>query len=242
MVDNMDDRLLPLIGPNSRDRPHPPKAWVKTSDIQSSTWHHVIPYSLLRTVWNLMIRSVAASRGQEAPVALKRYLSASGSTFRNPDGWISNLRNRSLSVSQMDELARCAVWQPWNIVEGPSDRTDDPCDTQQHTWQMDRFTHGLTSDELARMRVVESLYEELRQIISAVSVTGNQVQAIGEAFLHRSGLKFISQPIAYRKTMWLSLNGSNPNIGPFRKVRNPKELTAQASPNPTAGPRRPFRS
>jgi hypothetical protein len=105
------------------------------------TWYHVIPYSLLRDVWNRLVDQHIATQLPEARVAIRKYVSLVDPRVVNLDELVDRIRAentaqrraehntlRPLDVAEANQLAAAAVWPTWDVVEGPSARSDDTRD------------------------------------------------------------------------------------------------------------------
>lgn len=128
-------------------------------------FHHLIPYAVLRDLWNLLIRECHDTEMAEARTALRQYMLLCARDFPDVDEWINRIReDRRLDVADCGRLATLAVWPPWNVVEGPAGniRLDDYGDHY-----MERFTFGLTAREHIRMQRIELLYHAFIQFLSA---------------------------------------------------------------------------
>ena len=109
----------------------------------------------------------------------------------------------ALDVTEANRLATAATWPAWNTVEGPNKRNDDP-----HDSYLDRFTAGLTIQESARMRAIESLFPQLQRFVSAGPMPGalHLRDLAGAISLARPNVYFDS-PIRYRPDMWVKDHG-----------------------------------
>jgi hypothetical protein len=105
------------------------------------SWHHVIPFAVLRGVWNRLVDQHIATQLPEARVAIRQYLQLCDSTLPKVDQMLDRMRAenkdyrraghhdlRPLDIVETNELATAATWPAWNAVEGPKTRSDDPED------------------------------------------------------------------------------------------------------------------
>lgn len=174
-------------------------------------WHHIIPFSLLREVWNRLVDQHIATELAEARVAIRQYLLLADRDLRDVDALIDRMRaeNRAqkragyhlqpLSVSEAHQLATAAVWPAWNCVEGPQRRSDDP-----HDRYIDRFTSGLTADEAARMRMIELLFGQLQAFANGSRSPGSSaLRALAQAASGARPALRCEVPIRYRPEMWI---------------------------------------
>jgi hypothetical protein len=144
------------------------------------SWHHIIPSALLREVWNRLVDKHIATQLAEARVAIRQYLLLVDSTLPKLDELIDRMRAentdqrrashhdlRPLEVFEANKLATAATWPAWNTVEGPNGRSDDPSDSY-----LDRFTAGLTAEEMARMRAIEDYFTAFKRSSTAARRQG----------------------------------------------------------------------
>jgi hypothetical protein len=150
-------------------------------------WHHIIPFSILRDVWNRLVDQHTATELAESRVAIRHYLLLCERNLPNVDNLINRMRAentdqkraghaqlRPLNVAEGLRLATLAVWPPWNVVEGPRLRSDDPYDHY-----FDRFTCGLTASEAARMKNIETLFGRFQMFVSVGSApSANSLRAL----------------------------------------------------------------
>jgi hypothetical protein len=205
-----------------------PKAWGRARPGMS--WHHIIPYSLLREVWNRLADwHVNTEVGH--PRAIRQYLLLSvDRKVPELEALIDRMRAANtdqkraghnplqpLDVAEDHQLDTVALWPPWNAVEGPQRRSDDPQDRY-----FDRFTSGLTADEATRMRAIESLFKAFQAFVSAGPVPGPaSLRALGDAAWAARPLVRCDLPIRYRPEMWVE----DPN-GLWRKRRDGERYAA----------------
>lgn len=190
--------MLPTI--TAQWRPAPPKTWAHQNAPVSLAWHHIIPFHELRDTWNVLVGHCHNTQSREAPVALRRFLLLCDRGIGSVDSWVAKIRTGDLNVPESNMLIEKVVWPPWNIVEGPNPRarSDDPGDNA-----MDRFTHGLTSDELARMNEIERVHrdlasfgrESMRTSPGALIKLSNAINTARPTFN-------CSNPIPFHKDMW----------------------------------------
>ena len=186
-------------------------------------WHHIIPYSMLRDVWNRLVDQHIATELPEARVAIRQYLVLCDRNQPNLEQLIDRMRSENtgqkraghhelppLDVPEANRLATAAVWPAWNAVEGPRARSDDPRDRY-----FDRFTFGLTPAESARMTAIETLFGRFQVFVRAGSIpTPAGLRALAEAASTARPIVCCDRPIAYRPTMWVE-----DGIGRWRKRR-----------------------
>ena len=86
-------------------------------------WHHVIPFSVLREVWNRLVDQHIATQFPEARITIRQYLLLADRNLPNLDDMIDRMRaedksqRRSghhelppLDVAEAHRLATAAVW------------------------------------------------------------------------------------------------------------------------------------
>jgi len=187
-------------------------------------WHHIIPFSLLRQVWNRLVDQHVATELAEARVVIRQYLLLADRNQPNVDALIDRMRAvntdqrraghhnlQPLTVSEAHQLATAAVWPAWNAVEGPQRRSDDPEDRY-----FDRFTSGLTIDEAARMTAIEVLYRQLQAFANAGPAPGRvSLRALAQAVSGARPMLRCDLPIRYRPEMWVA-----DGAGVWRKRRD----------------------
>ena len=174
-------------------------------------WHHIIPFSLLRDVWNRLVDRYIATDLAEARTAIRHYLLLADRNQPDIDALLDRLRAENarrraahhqlqpLTVAEALRLATAAVWPAWNAVEGPRNRSDDPQDSY-----IDRFTFGLTPVETARMRTIEFLFAEFERFVNAGPTPGpNQLRALAQALAVARPTVWCESPIRYRAEMWV---------------------------------------
>ena len=176
-----------------------------------NAWHHIIPYSTLCSVWNALVDQHIATELPEARVALRQYLALCDRDLPNLDGLVDRIRAARadlrraghnvlmpLTVAESNQLGTAAVWPAWNIVEGPANRSDDPQDRD-----LDRFTAGLTAEEMGRMRAIETLYGALRVFVGAGPAPGaSAMRSVGEAAQMARNVLNVNRPIRFRADLW----------------------------------------
>jgi len=193
-------------------------------------WHHIIPFSVLREVWNRLVDQQIATQLPEARVAIRQYLLLADRKMLNLDDLIDRMRAentsqrraahhelRPLDVEEAHRLATAAVWPAWNAVEGPQHRTDDPQDRY-----FDRFTSGLTLEEATRMKSVEALFGDFQRFINAGAAPGSgSLRALADAMSRVRSIVSCDLPIRHRAELWVD-EGS----GRWRKRRDGERSTA----------------
>lgn len=207
--------VLPVI---RKHRPPAPDGWIRTPAAGLTLdFHHVLPYATLRSLWNTLVTGWNASRHPEARNALYQYLRLCGMNKPAADRWVTAIRAGKLSIAESDMLAIHAVWPPWNIVEGPKNRADNPDD------RLDRFTHGLTRKEFQRMRCIEGLYAEFSNFNDATATPSfASLRAVaGLARLARPVLAGAATCVPFRPGMW-----EQRQDGKWRKRRSGEQFIA----------------
>jgi hypothetical protein len=196
-------------------------------------YHHIIPFSLLRDVWNRLVDQHIATTIPEARVAIRQYLLLADRKLLNIDALIDRMRADNLvqrrathnhlpplDVPEALLLATAAVWPAWNIVEGPQRRSDDPRDHY-----FDRFTSGLTGEESIRMVMIERLFGQFQSFASVVPVPdANSLRSFAAEVAAVRPIVCCESPIRYRPEMWIQ--GED---GLWRKRRDGERYTAGAN-------------
>lgn len=111
-------------------RPPPPFFW--GSARQGMSWHHIVPYHLLREVWNCLVDQHIATQFPEARAAIRQYLLLCDPTLANREDLIDRIRAentsqrraghhhlQALDSPEVLRLQTAAVWPAWNTIEGP---------------------------------------------------------------------------------------------------------------------------
>jgi hypothetical protein len=199
-------------------RPPAPQRWGSTPSMVrvgdqslSMTWYHVIPYSLLRDVWNRLVDQHIATQLPEARVTIRQYISLVDSRVVNVDELVDRIRAenttqrraahntlRPLDVAEANQLAAAAVWPAWDVVEGPRARSDDTRDQS-----LDRFTAGLTASELSQMGGIERLFRAFTTFAQAGSGSGAiSLSALSQAMATERLIVSRDLPIRFRAEMW----------------------------------------
>ncbi len=187
-------------------------------------WHHIIPFWLLRDVWNLLVDRQINTQLPEARVAIRQHLLLLARNMPNAETLIERMRAdndrqrrtrhyqlRPLDVVEVNQLQTAAVWPAWNTVEGPRRRSDDP---QDHYF--DRFTSGLTAEEARRMTLIEMLYHQFQAFTNTGPPPGPaDLRALTQAVSAVRPLLACDGPIRYRPEMWVEVGN-----GLWRKRRD----------------------
>ncbi len=183
------------------------------------SWHHMIPHATLVGCWSL-IEGQLGTDLKEAQTAAFQYLTLcnrelpavqrilrrlrTGSTERDakltPHRIASHATVGGLEIHERFEVERAVSWPPWNAVEGPRNRSDDPGD------QLEVFLFGGSDRECGRMRPIERLYGAMERFLQ----TGAGVVSLASFKLDiqiaRDALQF-EQPIEFNPDMWVQVDG-----------------------------------
>jgi|KBSMisStaDraftv2_1062788.scaffolds.fasta_scaffold869753_1 hypothetical protein len=212
--------MIPRI--NVRNLPAPQR-WGSAG--LGMSWHHIIPFWLLRDVWNRLVNEHVTTQVPAARLAIRGYLLLCDRTMIDREALIDRMRadntdqKRSghhkllpLHVHEANMLATAAVWPAWNVVGGPSARSDSPGD-----FDIDRFRTGLTPQEAVRMREVELLVGPLQLFAQgSTSVGPGTLGAITQLVARARPYLACDLPIPYRAGMWVK----DPTTGLSRKRRD----------------------
>lgn len=179
------------------------------------SWHHIIPFSLLREVWNRIVDQVLETQMPEARTAGRQYLQLADRLIPGVDQLIDRIHAENpgqrraghftltpLSDAECLMVATAAMWPVWNAVEGPQNRNDDPRD-----YYFDRFTSGLRPDELVRMRHIETLYEAFRQFTAVPRPNAGAFQMLTATITTARTVVACDQPIRFRPELWVQHPG-----------------------------------
>lgn len=130
-----------------------PKAWVRTvfgkPVAVSMKWHHVIPRSALTDAWNALARHAKLAPARNA---LHTYMRLLGISHIEAKHLLQAMEAATITFDQSERLETALGYPPWDIVEGPGKRSDDPKDT------LDEYTIGLSPAEANRHARLKGLY------------------------------------------------------------------------------------
>lgn len=175
-------------------------------------FHHIIPFSVLREVWNRLVDRHIETQFPEARVAIRQYLLLCDGKIPGIDALVDRIRSENtaqrrashhnlqpLDVAEAHRLSTAAVWPAWDVVEGPQRRSDDPGDRY-----LDRFTSGLTLDESVRMRAIELLFHDFERFVHAGPAPGpDTLRTLAGAVSNARAVLACDTPIRYRPEMWV---------------------------------------
>jgi hypothetical protein len=133
------------------------------------TWHHVIPYSLLRDCWNALANHQRTN--DRANLALHSVLRILYFEHGSARKILQTMKAGQLPFEMQDTVELALTYAKWNIVEGPAERKDDPRN------QLDEFSAGLTPGEQIRHEKLKVLFGSLHKFNEAS--VGDQ--AMGDA-------------------------------------------------------------
>lgn len=210
-------------------------------------WNHIIPYNLLRDVWNGLVATHITTEIPQAPVALRKYLLLLDPKLDNVlklqgpttlDRVISRMRAenpqprsknhpglQALEPMEKDLLQTAAAWPAWNIFAGPAgdqQRWDEP-----HGDNMEHVT-GLGPAGARRMREIKTLYGQLLDFGRAArttrdandlrpAVTADDLKTLSRAVEVAGILVRADRPIPYDSNMWKQVE----KYGRVRWVQSP---------------------
>ena len=223
---------LKILTPRRDNGIREPVHWKRR--LSGGTYHHMIPYSLLRDVWNRLVDLHVGTRLPLAPVAIRRLLLLSDRRQTNVDGLIArmpaNYESRSRSGQNKPEpldhldalkLQTAAVWAAWNTVEGPSARSDDKTDQDR---RLDRFV-GVAPEY---SRTIDTLYEHFQAF--ADSPGSAQLPRFANVLSSARLVVYRDEPIPYSASMWVQEPG-----GLWRKRRDGETITGEQDNSPQSG-------
>jgi len=163
------------------------------------SWHHIVPYSQLRNCWNtLAAQFVSRSAGAMAVHTYMRLLGYSHETAKKSMNAVTAGR---FSADDHMKLWYSICYPKWDLVEGPSERVDDPDE------DFDEFKAGLSSAELVRQDRLRSLHTAMKTFNEASvgldeiadGVIGALHNVFGQA---ERTLLSCKAPISFRESMW----------------------------------------
>lgn len=178
-------------------RPYPPRHWTRTKGPPEMDWHHVIPFAVLRRVWNLLVDAYCDTQLQEAHVALFQYIQLCANHPAGIEALMQRLRRGVLEVHEGESLGTIAAWPPWNVVEGPKNRSDNPGDG------LDRYREGLTPLEIARWGTIERIYERFVVFGSVEKPSPPALDALAGAMRLARMTLACDFPVPFRASMWV---------------------------------------
>ena len=122
--------------------------WPLRTPIIDFTWHHLIPWEKLWGTWN----GLAREKNWEMLKKLMTAFNITGGATK-----VQHMKQKALTDAEKDEIHLNLCWRKWNVVEGPLNTHriagDDPGEG------FDKFTYGLTSEEVEQMKHLKNLYD-----------------------------------------------------------------------------------
>ncbi len=156
-----------------QDRPGEPESWSKSSTkgpkwhwnafpppVPSNhqlplTFHHTIGWQMIWKCWNHLV-----SNNLWETIAPWAYLlGVTDAEIKGMKG--NNLPNR-------DDVCEEICWSKWNMVEGPSHRSDDPSKSKD---DLDLFTVGASNNVRSRMQQLSSLFTMMKALLLVAKPT-----------------------------------------------------------------------
>ena len=179
------------------------------------SWHHMIPHATLLACWGA-IEGQLSTDLQEAHTAAFQYLTLcnrelpavreilrrlrTGETSRDPKLTPHRIAGHAavapLEIHERSEIERAVSWPPWNAVEGPRDRSDDPGD------RLEVFLYGVTDRERVRMRAIEQFDRAMQRFLQSGAGVASLDAFKLDIQIARDTLQF-EEPIAFRADMWV---------------------------------------
>jgi hypothetical protein len=212
------------------ERPPAPLDWearVPSKLPCTMTWHHVLPFSQLRQCWNTV-----ASHQTDQPwevYALRTYLRVIGFEKEEVKQLAESIKQGTLSSTNYERLWHRLSWPPWDVIQGPRKRADDPAEC------FDEYTIGLTPAELNRQRRLKSLWLKMASFNDAteglVQIDRAQLVFLTNALtLMLANIENVQWPIFFRESMWemVEVGGKKPDYpgaATWRKRRRSKYTT-----------------
>lgn len=163
-------------------------------------WHHVIPRSVLRDTWNALASRLSAENSS-ARNAAHTWMRILGYGHEDAKNQLALMTAGQLTFERYMILNSAVSFPPWDIVEGPGKRSDDPGDS------FDEYTVGLTDGEWWRQKGLKTLDENLRSFLGAAG--GAQMPGSGiftmlqtQFGMVERNLADVKAPIKFRPGMW----------------------------------------
>lgn len=204
IISSVDPRITARTTPS-------PKAWKDLGE-GAETWHHMIPYAVLRDVWNGLVDQHAATQWPEARIAIRQFLSLCNRNIPDVDELLDRMREKSrlqrrdglagldaLGDQEVSIIEAAVVWPVWNVVGGPANRSDDPKDGDVY----DQFRVGLTPEELLRVQAIEMLLAEFRFFRDATPPGQPALRRLATNLQALRPLIVCDKPIPFRPSMWM---------------------------------------
>ena len=197
-----------------------PQSWGRIG--KNMAWHHIIPYALLRQVWNLLVDQHINTEHPRARPALHDYIlllkprlegdvdllldqmraernkKKTAAVRAKDKSKTIPLKLAPLTLWDRDKLHKAAAWPVWNAVEGPEARLrcDDPGGDR-----FEYFEGGLTQDEVKRMTAINILFIQLKVFRDS---KGRGLDALINAIRNAApSVRRCTGPIYYREAMWV---------------------------------------
>jgi hypothetical protein len=139
---------------------------------------------------------------------------------------MKEMADGALGSGAQEEIETAVAYPPWDIVEGPAKRSDDPGD------YFDEFSAGLSFTEQNRHEKLRVLFYSLRVFNQAtegiVDIDDRVFTGVAnQMFLIERNLQNYRQVIRFREAMWqmIQLPGQNPPlpaVAMWKKKRQPR--------------------
>jgi hypothetical protein len=163
-------------------------------------WHHVIPYSLMRNCWNVLASN--HSGNAKAKNALQIYMQLLGIDRESGKELIRTMANGTVGMDHHERIAKAVAYAPWNIVEGPKNRSDDPGE------DFDAYRIGLFPSELNRHGKLKVLFNALKLFNDAIArlkfvIDDPFINVANELSPMIGNTENATRLIPFRETMWM---------------------------------------
>jgi hypothetical protein len=185
----------------------------------------MIPAGMLQEVWNRLVDQHVNTALPEAGLAIRGFLLLCCSRTKSEfdiDSLIDRIRAqesdqkrggpppRPLDMGEFTRLQIAIVWPPWNAVEGPANRADDPSRDRPSTLgrgefrdkDFDRFTIGLTPQDAARTAMIDMLFREFKCFLST-QPGAESLGALAKAAARARSVLARDAPIPFDPKMWI---------------------------------------
>ena len=155
---------------------------------------------MLRLTWNILARHQSAENSS-AKNAAHTMLRILGYSHEDAKRLLALMAAGQLPFLEWLVLDAAVAFPPWDIVEGPGKRSDDPKD------DFDEYLVGLSDGEWWRHRRLKTLHDNLTSFNASAAGTEAPASSLCTMLLTRFGmvernLADVKEPIKFRLPMW----------------------------------------